>query len=201
MIDNLDENIGRLLRKLDELNLTERTVVVFISDNGGNSDKTSNLPLRGGKCDLYEGGVRVPMIIRWPGVVRPGSVCHTPVITDDFFPTLRAMAGVHGRPDHSLDGVNLLPLFAPNGVLLRQALHWHFPHYTEQTTPCSSIREGDTKLIHFYEDDRLEMYSLKDDPYEQHNLAGKVPAQARQLRVTLDAWLKAAGAQMPVCAS
>jgi len=198
MIENLDDNIGRLLQKLDELKLAGRTMVVFVSDNGGFHESTSNAPLRDAKSSLYEGGIRVPMIVRWPGVVRPGSVSHTPVITDDFFPTLMEIAGASEKLKHTIDGVSLVPVFKEGGGLQRRSLYWHFPHYTNGTRPCSAIREGDYKLIEFYEDGGLELYNLKVDLSEKNNLAEKLSAKAKELQAKLSAWLKAVDAEMPL---
>jgi arylsulfatase A len=198
MIDSLDENVGRLLGKLDELKLSGRTLILFVSDNGGYGQATSNAPLRDAKGSLYEGGIRVPMIVRWPGVVKPGTVSHTPVITDDFLPTFMEIAGVGGKQEPALDGASLVPLLRENQGLSRETLYWHFPHYTEPTKPCSAIREGDYKLIEFYEDGRLELYNLKEDPGEKNNLAGKMTAKAEALRARLKAWLKSVNADMPV---
>jgi arylsulfatase A-like enzyme len=196
MLDNLDENVGRLLDKLDELKLSERTLVIFVSDNGGLDESTSNLPLRDEKASLYEGGIRVPMIVRWPGVVVPGSTSHEPVISEDFWPTLREVARLGGKPKQALDGVSLLPILQGKS-LQRDTLCWHFPHYTGGTKPCSAIRRGDYKLIQFYEDGHVELYDLKKDLGEKTNLATGMPDKAKELQARLTAWLKSTNAEMP----
>ncbi|MEX0866255.1 MAG: sulfatase, partial [Pirellulales bacterium] len=156
MVAAVDDSVGAVLAKLDELDLTDNTVVVFFSDNGGlctvkNVGPTSNLPLRSGKGWLYEGGVREPTIIRAPGVTKPGSESHTPVVSMDFFPTMLQLAGLPLQPKKHNDGVSLLPLLTGKGKLDRKSLYWHYPHYHGSTwTPGASIRDGDWKLIEFY---------------------------------------------------
>jgi arylsulfatase A-like enzyme len=212
MIASIDESVGRILAKLDELKLAEDTVVIFASDNGGvggyaeigGRGVTSNLPLRGGKGMLYEGGVRVPFLVRWPRGARRG-VCHEPTAHVDLLPTLLALAGVKDRPRQPLDGVSLLPLLRdPAAKLAREAIYFHFPGYLEgygtakwRTAPGGFIRAGDWKLIEFYEDGRLELYNLKDDLGERNNLAARMPARARELQAKLAAWRQALKAAMP----
>ena len=205
MVEHLDDGVGRLMDKLDELGIADRTVVFFMSDNGGllykgpggpGSHLTSNAPLRNGKGSPYEGGVREPMIVRWPGVVQAGSECATPVISVDFYPTILEMAGAKMKRKQIVDGVSLTPLLRQSGDLDPRALYWHYPHY-HHTTPNSSIREGDMKLIEFYEDGALELYNLKDDIGETKNLATAMPKEARRLRKMLQAHLKEVDAQMP----
>jgi arylsulfatase A len=207
MVASLDENVGRVLRKLDELNLADNTVVVLTSDNGGvdfptskSGDKppTSNSPLRSGKGTLYEGGIRVPLMIRWPGRTKPGSICKTPVTSEDFFPTFAAGFASDAKELPRFDGVNLLPLLEnPNAALPRRTLCWHYPHYYRRMTPGSAIRDGDWKLVHYYEDDRVELYNLTKDPSEQHDLATSNPIKAKELRAKLDAWRNETGANAP----
>jgi len=202
MIQSVDEGVGRVMAKLDELGLTDDTVVIFMSDNGGLSgigdwlNITSNYPLREGKGTAYEGGVREPMIIRWPGVVEPGSVCSVPVTSIDFYPTMLEMAGVKGDPNHVVDGVSLVPLLKQEGEIDREAIFWHYPHY-HITTPFGSVRKGDFKLIEYYEDGRLELYNLREDIGEENNLVNIMPEKARELRKLLHDWLESVGAQMP----
>jgi arylsulfatase A len=205
MISSLDENVGRLMQKLDDLSLSERTVVVFMSDNGGlvyegksRAPVTSNAPLRAGKGHLYEGGIREPMMIRWPGVTRPG-VCDVPVSSIDFFPTLLEMAGTKPDPRWSVDGVSLAPLLRRQGSLHREALYWHYPHYRNQGgVPAGAIRAGDYKLIEFYEDGRLELYNLARDIGERADLARSDPKRAARMREMLDRWRKSVNAHMPL---
>jgi arylsulfatase A-like enzyme len=202
MIDSVDQSVGRIVKKLDDLKLSARTVIIFASDNGGltvvegpDTPSTSNAPLREGKGYLYEGGIRVPLIVCWPGTVHEGVVEHTPVSTIDFFPTILAMAGL--RSSSQLDGTNLLPVLTQTGSVGRDSLYWHYPHYSNQGgKPCGAIREGDFKLIQFYEDNRLELYNLNDDPIEIHNLAGTLAATAGALRTKLQLWRKSVDAQM-----
>ena len=203
MVDRLDAGVGKLLDKLDELKLSDHTIVVFFSDNGGlsvkegpNTPATSNAPLRAGKGYLYEGGIREPLIVRWPGVTKAGSTCDTPVISNDFFPTF--VHACNGKADPSPDGVSLLPLLKgekPQGP--PRALFWHYPHYSNQGgKPGAAVRVGDWKLIEFYEDDRAELYNLKDDVGERTDLAAKEPQRAADLRRRLAEWRNAVDAQM-----
>lgn len=196
MVASVDDSVGRLMAKLDELRLADRTVVFFMSDNGGLASVTSNAPLRAGKGTLYEGGIREPWIVKWPGVVKPGSTCSVPVTSTDFFPTILEMAGVKPDPKLVLDGLSIVPLLKQAGTLDREALYWHYPHY-HLTLPGGAIRAGDWKLIEYFEDGTLELYNLKDDLSETTNLAPKMPDKAAELRAKLDAWRKAVGAQMP----
>jgi arylsulfatase A-like enzyme len=196
MIKSVDESVGRVMARLDELGIADNTVVIFMSDNGGLARVTSNAPLRSGKGTLYEGGVREPMIVRWPGVVKPGSVCDTPVISVDFFPTILAMAGVPMTVDN-IDGVDLTPLLHGGTAPAREALYWHYPHYhAGGATPGGAIREGDYKLIDYYGEERFELYELKADLGEQNDLAEKMPEKARELRRKLHDWLHKVDAQM-----
>jgi arylsulfatase A-like enzyme len=198
MIESVDESVGRLLRKLDELKLADQTVVVFTSDNGGYHEATAQPPLRGAKSEPYEGGIRVPLLIRWPGKVKPGRVCDTPVISADFFPTFCRMANVRPDPKQPIDGVSLLPLLEEKGGLEREALFWHYPHYNASSPPHGIVRQGVFKLIEFFEDGRVELYNLKTDLSEKENLASSQPERARAMQRLLSAWRKQVGAQMPV---
>ena len=202
MVESLDENVGRVLAKLDALGLADNTVVVFSSDNGGfinawqGEKVTDNTPLRSGKGSLYEGGVRVPTIIRWPGVTPKGGVSDTPITSVDFFPTLLSIAGLESSA--RTDGTNLTPLLRdPAAKLNREALYFHYPHYYQTTTPVSSVRVGDWKLMEYYEDGKLELYNLADDPSEKKNLAAEKPEAAQGLRERLHVWLNEVSAQLP----
>ncbi len=205
MVESVDDSVGRLLKKLDDLKIADRTIVVFFSDNGGlsvhegpDTPSTSNAPLRAGKGYLYEGGVREPMIVRWPGVVKPGGVCDVPVCSIDFYPTILEMAGASIDPKRTVDGVSLMPLLRGGGEPKRDALYWHYPHYSNQGgKPCAAVRQGDFKLIEFYEDGKLELYNLKDDIGETRDLAEKMPEKAKELHEKLKAWRAAVDAQMP----
>lgn len=206
MVETVDDSVGRVSAKLDELGIADNTVLIFVSDNGGlthvefgGETVTSNSPLREGKGSAYEGGVRVPMIVRWPGVAEPGSVCDTPVISCDFYPTVLEMAGVEPDPDHVVDGRSLVPLLKQSGDFDRDAIYWHYPHYHPGTaSPYSAIRRRDWKLIEFYEDGRVELYNLTDDIGETKNLARKKPELAAELREKLEAWRQSVNAQPPL---
>ena len=205
MVASMDENVGRMLRRLDELNIADTTTVILTSDNGGvdfptaksgNSPPTRNFPYRSGKGTLYEGGLRVPLIIRWPGRTRPGTECGAIVTSQDFFPTLADALGQPAAPRH--DGESLLPLLRdPEARLAREALYWHYPHYYPRMTPGSAVREGDWKLIHYYESDRQELFNLQDDPGETNNLVAEQPVRAQVLRAKLDAWRRSVDAKEP----
>jgi arylsulfatase A-like enzyme len=204
MVESLDTNVGRLLAKFDELGVADRTIVVFTSDNGGfiNQNRgqavTNNAPLRSGKGSLYEGGVRVPLMIRWPGVTSNAQTCRQPVSTIDFYPTVLQIAGLKGNAEHNatVDGKSLVPLLKqPDARLDRETLYWHYPHYYPTTTPVSSIRKGDWKLLHYYEDDRVELYNLADDRGEEKDQAAVRPEVADSLREQLDTILEDVNAQ------
>lgn len=197
LIESVDDSVGVILRTLDELQLADHTIVIFTSDNGGLLGNTSNVPLRAGKGSAYEGGVRVPLIVKWPAVTQPASVCHTPVIGTDFYPTLRALAGVP-KSNEIVDGENLEPLLRQSGTLTRNAIYWHYPHYHPGgATPYGAIRQGDFRLVEFYQDHQVELYNLKEDPAETRDLAATRPDLAAALRQQLHAWRQQVGAQMP----
>ncbi len=198
MIEDMDTAIGRLLKALDEAGLRDNTLVIFKSDNGGyNGD---NRPLRGRKGMLYEGGIRVPWIVRWPGKVKPGTTNSTPVISMDCYPTLLEAAGLPPTPDHPLDGKSLLPLLTQSPGFARDALYFHYPNYAfhKQNRLGSAIREGAYKLIKNYDDDSLELYDLTSGLSEKNNLAAKSPELAKRLADKLDAWLRESDARFPV---
>jgi arylsulfatase A len=206
MVNSLDENVGRVLDKIDELGFAGRTIVFFFSDNGGYINEfnqkvvTNNYPLRSGKGSLYEGGIREPLIIRCPGVTQPGSVCSEPVCSIDFYPTFLDMTGLSGDPKHNsdMDGISLAALLKnPAGKLKRQNLYWHYPHYYPTTTPVGAIRQGYWKLLEYFEDNHIELYDLSNDIGERNDLAEKMPEKAEELRKSLDAWRKDVKAQMP----
>jgi arylsulfatase A-like enzyme len=204
MVEGADDSVGRIMKKLDDLNLTRNTVVIFLSDNGGlryegkqTEPITSNAPLRAGKGHLYEGGVRIPMIVRWPGKVKPGSVCDVPVVGADLYPTIVAAAGAQKHSGKPIDGMDIAPLLAGGSGLKRDALYWHYPHYSNQGgVPGGAIRRGDFKLIEFYEDGRAELYNLKEDVGEKHNLAAKYPDKVKEMRRALAEWRRSVNAVM-----
>lgn len=198
MVESVDQSVGRILAALEELKLADRTIVIFTSDNGGLALDTSNKPLRAGKGSAYEGGVRVPLIVRWPGVVKAGTVCETPVISMDWHPTLLEAAGLKGDPKAAVDGLSLLPLLKESGSWTREALFWHYPHYHGGgASPYSAVRKGDLRLVEHLEDARVELFNLKDDPGEKNDLAVAMPEKARELRDLLAQWRLSVGAQMP----
>ncbi|MDP6776198.1 MAG: sulfatase [Candidatus Latescibacteria bacterium] len=202
MIENLDENIGRLLRAIEEYDEADNTIVVFTSDNGGlatsEGSPTCNAPLAEGKGWMYEGGTREPLFIKWPGRVQPGSICHVPVTSTDFYPTLLEAAGLDMIPEQHADGVSLVPLLQGGDALERDAIFWHYPHYANQGgTPGSSVRMGDHKLIEFYEDGRIELYDLAHDPGEHRDLSRVLPETADRLAAVLREWREKVEAKIP----
>jgi arylsulfatase A-like enzyme len=194
MVEMMDRSVGRVLDKVEQIGVAENTVVCFMSDNGGLSTSegspTSNLRLRGGKGWVYEGGIREPFLIKWPGVTRPGSTCDVPVISTDFYPTMLEMAGLPSRPDQHQDGVSLVPLLRGEPSLPQtRALYWHYPHYSNQGGfPGGAIREGDWKLIERYEDGRVHLYNLADDVGERTDLAERHPDRVEAMRTQLHDW-------------
>lgn len=203
MVQSVDESVGRVMKKLEELGVADNTAVIFMSDNGGLSTvpregPTAILPLRAGKGWLYEGGIREPMLIRWPGVVVPSSICSEPVISTDFYPTMLEMAGLKLMPKQHIDGVSLLPLLLNRGVLRRKAIYWHYPHYHGSgNRPSGAVRVGDYKLIEWYEDGSVELYNLKEDISEEHDLSKEMPDAAAELQGMLARWRKEMKAKMP----
>jgi arylsulfatase A-like enzyme len=206
MVHELDESVGRIAATLDELQLAGRTLFIFASDNGGflgdeKDQGTSNAPLRAGKGTNYEGGVRVPTIVRWPGVVKDATTCDEPIISNDLFPTLLQAAGADDGipPESAADSLSFVSLLKdPTAHLDREALYWHYPHYHAfGATPHGAVRMGDWKLIEFFEDMHVELYNIKDDIGEQHDLAAAKPDVAEQLKSRLHQWREDVVAQMP----
>lgn len=215
----LDDSFGRLLDKIDALGLTGETLVVFTSDNG--SAAASQEPLRGAKGAYYEGGVREPWVVRWPGVTKPGSRCLTPVINQDLYPTFVDVAGARPPAGTTLDGESLLPLLRGGDALRRQAVFWHFPGYLDnpvlrgrdpvfRTRPVTVVRKGDWKAFLYHEEwlldggraglpgnGAVELYNLKDDPGERHDLAASNPAKRDELAGDITAWWARVGAPLP----
>jgi arylsulfatase A-like enzyme len=210
MIESIDDGVGRVLETLRRLKIDDRTVVMFFSDNGGLSvpegkrtPATTNAPLRAGKGYLYEGGIREPLIVGWPGVVKAGSECSTPVVSTDFFPTICEMAGLglqRVQTRGPIDGVSIVPLLKnAQANLDREAIYWHYPHFSNQGgRPGAAIRVGDFKLIEEYEFGQLELYNLKEDIGETTNLADKMPEKTQQLHRMLRRWRKDVNANMPL---
>jgi arylsulfatase A-like enzyme len=218
MIQSVDESVGRVVARLEELGLTQDTVVIFSSDNGGlggyyrteaPSEKkgfTDNAPLRGGKGTLYEGGIRVPFIARWPGVIAPGTTNDTPVAHVDVYPTFLDIARARPSKGATLDGVSFAGLWRqPAQPLAREAIYWHFPGYLEsyvhptgwRTGPVGAIHAGDFKLLEFFETGRAELYNWRSDAGESRDLAAEMPERVRTMRAQLAAWRAAVKAEMP----
>lgn len=193
MVESMDRAVGKVLETLEQTGNLENTIVCFLSDNGGLSTSegspTSNLPLRGGKGWLYEGGIREPFLIYAPGVTRPGSVSSVPVISTDFYPTLLRLAGLDPRPEQHLDGVDLSGILRGDDSPGRDALYWHYPHYSNQGGfPGAAVRMGDWKLIERFEDGRVHLYNLADDIGERHDVAEQHPDRVTAMRASLHAW-------------
>jgi len=211
MIESTDESMGRIMGKLEELGLTENTIVIFFSDNGGHGGTTSNKPLKGAKGMLYEGGIRVPLIIRWPAKAPAGLEREVPVIGTDLYPTLLEAAGLDTQ-SRKLDGRSLLPLFQENFQWETRPIYWHFPAYLQgyrgtkypedlvrgwRAVPSGAIRQGAWKLIEDFETHRVELYHLENDLQEEHNLAGQYPGKVAELLQNLQAWRENVGAPVP----
>lgn len=203
MIENMDDNIGRIMEKLKQNGLEENTLVIFTSDNGGLStaegSPTVNGPYRAGKGWLYEGGVRVPLIMRWPGIMAAGQVSAVPTITNDFYPTIAAALQAEKEIPKEVDGTSVLKLLATPAAAANRPLYWHYPHYSNQGgKPGSSVLQGNYKLILNYEDNSTELYNLKTDIGEQHDLATAEPVMSAKLKKQLQAWLLKVKATYPV---
>lgn len=207
MVRCLDDNVGRLLSTLKELDLDQNTILILTSDNGGFINEwngrtvTDNFPLRSGKGALYEGGIRVPLIVKWPGASHPGSTSGYPVITMDLYPTLLHISGL--MQDHEMDtrreGIDLAPLIKdPLAEMPRRNLFWHYPHYYHTTTPASAVRSGKWKLIEYYEDGRQELYDLDHDLSEKMELSSQYPEKVTELSALLSQWKSKTGARTPV---
>ncbi|MHC4783824.1 MAG: sulfatase [Planctomycetota bacterium] len=201
MVEAMDLAIGKVMDALRANGLDDNTIVMFMSDNGGLSTSegspTSNLPLRAGKGWMYEGGIREPVIIKWPGVTKPASVCSEPVTSTDFYPTILEIAGLPPMPKQHIDGVSWVPLLKGQ-KLDRGPIYWHYPHYSPQGGgPASAVRDGHWKLIKWYEDDRLELYNLKEDIGETNNHADKNPELTQRLLNQLNKWLQETDAKFP----
>lgn len=201
MVERLDWSVGEILKKLEEFKLSERTVVVFYSDNGGLEQLQDQDPLRGGKATIFDGGLRVPLAIKWPGVIKAGSRSAELVTSEDFFPTLMEIAGISYERE-TLDGVSLIPVLNGTGHLDRNTLFFHYPHYHHQGyRPAGAIREGDYKLIEWYEevvlglDNQVNLYNLKEDMGEAKDLSSQMPQKVAELRKKLHEWRKTVGAQ------
>jgi arylsulfatase A-like enzyme len=220
MVEAMDESLGRVLAKVKELGLEDNTIVIFFSDNGGMSAmnignparklkpgqldlaySTSNLPLRGGKGWLYEGGIREPMIVHWPHHIQAGSVCDVPVISTDFLPTILNMVGIPVPKQYPGDGMNIVPLLEkkPDPAVADRAIYWHFPQYSNHgaQSPGGAIRYGDYKLLEYFENYKVQLFNIRKDPGEHQDLVASEPAKVKELRDMLHAWRKKVNANMP----
>ncbi len=208
LVESVDDSVGRLRAKLDELKLTQTTIFIFTSDNGGLSGTvngggwkrgpTDNSPSRWGKGSAFDGGVHIPLIVSWPAKVKAGATCDVPVISCDHYPTLLEATGVPAKDGQTIDGESLMPLLTQTGNLKRDAIYWHYPHYHPgSATPYSAIREGDWKLIEWFEDSHVELYNLKRDIGEMDNVAPVHTEIASRLVGKLHTWRTGAGAQLP----
>ena len=218
MIEAVDTSVGRVVAKVDELGLAEDTLIIFTSDNGGLPELSQLTPLRGQKGSFFEGGIRVPTCVRWPGVIEAGSTCETPVTSVDFLPTFASLANANLPTSQPIDGVDVSPLLYGKPIAER-AIFWHYPLYLKanpgsnnvlsinlpnggtylwRAVPSTCIRRGDWKLIELHEDDTVLLYNLKDDPGEQHDLSEARPKVTAKLRAELDAWQVATDAPIPV---
>jgi arylsulfatase A len=200
-LKSIDEGLGMIAGKLDELGLSSDTILIFTGDNGGEDRVTSNAPLRAGKSTLYEGGIRVPLIVRYPNVVPAGTVCKTPTSNIDFYPTLCQLAGIRPNSKQHIGGVSILPLLKnPNYQLKRQAFYWHYPldkpHFLGGRS-SGAVRQGDWKLIEYFDTGEKELYNLADDISEKNNLANTNPEKVAELHGLLKAWRKEVGAKIP----
>jgi arylsulfatase A-like enzyme len=217
MVESMDESLSRVLAKLKTLGLADNTIVIFFSDNGGMAAanfgrpervirpsqleaaySTSNLPLRGGKGWLYEGGIRVPLIVKWPAQGKRAAVCDVPVISTDLYPSLLEMIGVPALPDQHTDGVSIASLMRGASELPREAIYWHFPHYSNHgmQSPGGAVRWRDYKLIEYFENNTVQLFNLREDPGETHDLAREEPESAAKLRAMLHRWREKVSAQM-----
>ena len=212
MIEAVDQSVGRVAAKVDELGIGENTLIVFISDNGGLPSVSQLDPLRGQKGSLFEAGVRVPACMRWTGTIKARTTCYTPITSVDFLPTFARLAGGQLPTKQPVDGTDISPLLRGNEIAER-SIFWHFPLYLQgrgltidvpggktyswRGFPSTSLRRGDWKMMELHEDDTVGLYNLRDDPGEQHNLATVMPERAAKLRAELNAWQAAADAPVP----
>lgn len=218
-VETLDHYVGQLLKAIDSQGLRQNTVVVLTSDNGGHPEFAFNRPFRGSKWNLYEGGIRIPLIVRWPGIVKKGTSIDVPVIQTDLMPTFRELAGLKGEPKNKLDGKSILPLLHGRSAkkLSNRSIVWHFPYshpegqaykkaktdigvedgYTSRTTPQSAIRKGRYKFIYFYNNGEFELYDLLEDPAEQNDLSKERPWVAKKMKDVLFDKLFKADARFP----
>ncbi len=194
MVHHMDENVGRLMDAVEEMGLDENTVFIFTSDNGGKGSVTSNLPLKGMKHNLDEGGIRVSTIIRWTGKVEAGSVCKLPLISNDFYPTMLDLANAPLKPEQHMDGISIKDvLLGASAEVQRDAIYWHYPHSRME----GAVRKGDFKLIYYYETGEVRLYNLRDDIGELNDLAASQPELKEEMLAMLKNWLKEVDAKFP----
>jgi arylsulfatase A len=207
MIESVDQSVGRIIEKLQALNLLENTIIVFTSDNGGHGRITSNWPWRGNKGNFYEGGIRVPLIVQWPGHIPAGEQSDLPVMSTDYYPTLLELTGLPLRPEQHKDGMSFASLLlnddkSESDSLASRTMYWHLPNYIanhpDAARPSSIIRQGDWKMIEWLEDGSTELYNLKDDPKESQNLSTELPGKVLALKKDLHQWRTEAQVQMPL---
>ncbi len=217
MVESVDESLGRVVSRLEELGLAENTIIIFTSDNGGmaaanfgnparkiDPDKldkafsTSNLPLRGAKGWLYEGGIRVPAIVKWSGIKSPGTSCRVPIVNTDFYPSILEMTGAALQPVQHPDGKSFVPLLRGKNEIDREAIYWHFPHYSNHgmQSPGGAIRHGNYKLIEYYENNTVQLFDLEKDLEERQDISGENPEKVNDLRQMLHKWRKDVAARM-----
>ena len=202
MMETMDAAVGTVLTALEEAGVADHTAVIFTSDNGGLSTAegapTSNVPLRAGKGWMYEGGLRVPLIVRWPGEAKSGAVCDDYLISTDYYPTMLEMANLSPRPEQHVDGKSFAPLLRGESEFDRGPIFWHYPHYGNQGgQPAAAIRDGDWKLVEFFENDAVELYNLADDPREQRDLSKDEPERSAAMLAQLHRWQESVDAKFP----
>ena len=209
MVENMDTNVGKILATLKELKLEENTLIIFTSDNGGLASVSSQAPIRGGKGSYYEGGIRVPFLIKWPKKIRNPKITDTPITGLDIYPTLLEV--VNDEEKYSLDGVSLLPFLVEDRAIEERALFWHFPIYLQKvnskkeqardslfrTRPGSVIRKGKWKLHEYFEDGALELYNLEKDIQEKNNVSKENPKKVKELYSELKEWRRKTNAPVP----
>ena len=203
MVYSVDLSIARMLEVLKKKGMDKNTVIIFTSDNGGQTMVTDNHPLRGQKGNVYEGGIRVPTFVYWPGKVKPATYCDTPISIVDYFPTMADIAGAPAD-SYKVDGESILPLMLQKGKLSRKSIFWHLPTYTGRgcnakvwQTPASVIRKGDWKLIQYFEEDKVELFNLRQDLSEQHDVAAQNKRLVKKLLAELKAWQQDVKAPIP----
>ncbi len=196
MVESIDDSVGRITKTLSDLRIDDRTMIVLTSDNGGNGNVTDHSPLRANKGSNYEGGIRVPFIVKWPGHIRPGSVSHEPVIGMDIYPTILEATGQPLKPHQHVDGLSLVPVLTESGDLDRNAIFWHYPHYNQHPSafPSGVIRSGEWKLIEAFETGKLSLYNLAEDVGETNDLSATHPDKLHELHKDLKVWRRTVGA-------